>query len=251
MLGTLPGAHIDRRNVTLHPDVERHRQAARQREKGRHQEVDGTTAGHAPWSKIPQVREKNPGIVVTRNPNPGRMEKKLRSGGPAAARGPAGPVRGPDRHLRAAVTSRRRRSSPCSSQLTTGVWTHGSSWQLGTYPFIGYRVPGLGFLIELLILYMFGKDVFFGLYRRHFWRLILSAVGSAGGGGGGPPAPGRSPGQMPDRGGVGTIMQGQRMLLGDLHRRLRHGAPGTRRSTSSSSCRSRRAGCSWWRPCSP
>ena len=69
---------------------------------------------------------------------------------------------------------------PLLLQLTPLAWTRGFVWQLATYPFIGYGVPGLGFLIELFILYIFGKDVFFGLYRRHFWRLILWAgIGSA------------------------------------------------------------------------
>jgi hypothetical protein len=69
---------------------------------------------------------------------------------------------------------------PLLLQLNPQVWQRGFVWELATYPFVGYGVPGLGFLIELFILYIFGKDVFFGLYRRHFWRLILWAgIGSA------------------------------------------------------------------------
>lgn len=60
-------------------------------------------------------------------------------------------------------------------QLTPFVWKPGLVWQLFTYPFIGYGVPGFGFLLELLFLYIFAKDVFAGLYRRHFWRLIVWA----------------------------------------------------------------------------
>ena len=69
---------------------------------------------------------------------------------------------------------------PLLLELTPFAWARGFVWQLATYPFIGYGSPGFGFLIELLILYMFGKDAFLGLYRRHFWRLILWAgIGSA------------------------------------------------------------------------
>ena len=69
---------------------------------------------------------------------------------------------------------------PAVLELTPLVWTRGWVWQLVTYPFIGTAGSGLFFLIELLILYMFGRDVFFGLYRKHFWRMILwSSIGGA------------------------------------------------------------------------
>jgi hypothetical protein len=69
---------------------------------------------------------------------------------------------------------------PAVLQLTPLVWTHGWVWQLATYPFIAATGSGLFFLLDLLILYMFARDVFFGLYRKHFWRLILwSSIGGA------------------------------------------------------------------------
>lgn len=69
---------------------------------------------------------------------------------------------------------------PALLQLTPLVWTRGWVWQLVTYPFIGAAGSGLFFLLDLLILYMFGRDVFFGLYRKHFWRMILwSSIGGA------------------------------------------------------------------------
>ena len=69
---------------------------------------------------------------------------------------------------------------PALLQLTPMVWRKGFAWQLATYPFIGAGGSGLWFLLELLFLYMFGKNVYFGLYRRHFWRLILwSSLGAA------------------------------------------------------------------------
>jgi hypothetical protein len=58
-------------------------------------------------------------------------------------------------------------------RLTPLVWTRGFAWQIVTYPFIGFGGAGIWFLLELLILYMFGRDVFYGLYRKHFWRLIV------------------------------------------------------------------------------
>ncbi len=68
---------------------------------------------------------------------------------------------------------------PAVLQLTPLVWLRGWVWQLATYPFIGGG-SGLWFLLDLLFLYMFGRDVYYGLYRRHFWRLILwSALGAA------------------------------------------------------------------------
>lgn len=67
---------------------------------------------------------------------------------------------------------------PEALQLTPGAWRSGLLWQLVTYCFVGFG-GGFWFLVELLILYMFGKDVYFGLYRRHFWRLILWSAGTA------------------------------------------------------------------------
>jgi len=114
--------------------------------------------------------------VVTRNPFPARMDFGL--GGPAPK----------DLLILIGVLLvtfvlrffEVTRIVPLLLQLTPLAWQRGFVWELATYPFIGYGVPGLGFLIELFILYMFGKDVFLGLYRRHFWRLILWAgIGSA------------------------------------------------------------------------
>lgn len=69
---------------------------------------------------------------------------------------------------------------PALLQLTPMAWRSGWVWQLATYPFVGYGAPGIWFLVELFILYTFGKDAYLGLYRRHFWRLIVwSAVGAA------------------------------------------------------------------------
>lgn len=64
-------------------------------------------------------------------------------------------------------------------RLTPAVWQRGFIWQVVTYPFMGYG-GGIFFLISLIFLYLFARDVFYGLGRRHFWRLVLAAaVGSA------------------------------------------------------------------------
>jgi hypothetical protein len=69
---------------------------------------------------------------------------------------------------------------PAFLRLTPLAWRAGFVWQLGTYPFIGWGPPSLWFLLELLVLYWFGRDVFAGLGRRHFWRLIAwCALGAA------------------------------------------------------------------------
>jgi hypothetical protein len=69
---------------------------------------------------------------------------------------------------------------PALLDLTSLAWRRGFVWQLATYPFMGYGAPSFWFLLELLFLYMFGRNVYDGLYRRHFWRLIVwSTVGAA------------------------------------------------------------------------
>lgn len=69
---------------------------------------------------------------------------------------------------------------PGAMLLTAETWRSVQVWRLATYPFVGVGGGGFWFLVELVILYMFGKDVYFGLYRRHFWRLIASAAIGAG-----------------------------------------------------------------------
>src|SRR5579864_2529725 len=66
-------------------------------------------------------------------------------------------------------------------RLTSLVWRAGFVWQLITYPFVGYGAPSVWFLIELLILYWFGRDVYAGLGRKHFWRLVIVVTLAAGG----------------------------------------------------------------------
>jgi len=69
---------------------------------------------------------------------------------------------------------------PALLRLTRLAWQRGFIWQIATYPFIGYGGPSIWFLLELLILFWFGRDVYAGMGRKHFWRLILTASIAAG-----------------------------------------------------------------------
>jgi membrane associated rhomboid family serine protease len=69
---------------------------------------------------------------------------------------------------------------PALLRLTPLVWRTGFVWQLLTYPFIGYGGPSVWILLELLILFWFGRDVYAGLGRKHFWRLVLITAAVAG-----------------------------------------------------------------------
>lgn len=63
--------------------------------------------------------------------------------------------------------------------LNPGIY-RGFLWQLVTYPFVATPSSGFWFLLELLIVYWFGRTVFFQLGQRRFWRVLLTAaVGAA------------------------------------------------------------------------
>ncbi|HXO22695.1 MAG TPA: hypothetical protein VOA87_22470 [Thermoanaerobaculia bacterium] len=64
-------------------------------------------------------------------------------------------------------------------RLTPLVY-RGFLWQLATYPFIGYGDASLWFLLELLILFWFGRDVYSQLGRKHFWRVLVGCAVVAG-----------------------------------------------------------------------
>lgn len=99
-------------------------------------------------------------------------------------------------------------------RLTPQVWRSGFIWQLATYPFIGMGAPNFWFVLELLILFLFGRSVLERLGTRGFWKLLLSGSLVAGfvavltgvvvdvSTGVGPPAPTTL-----------YLMQGQRMVL--------------------------------------
>lgn len=62
----------------------------------------------------------------------------------------------------------------------TPLVLRGFVWQLVTYPFVGATGSGFWFLLELLILFWFARDVYRRIGRRRFWQLLLwSSVGAA------------------------------------------------------------------------
>ena len=101
---------------------------------------------------------------------------------------------------------------PEALRLTPRIWRLGFLWQAVTYPFIGIGTPGILFIVELLILLMFGREVYGRMGRRGFWALLLKAavlsalvaalvaLARLALGGGVPP-------------GTFTLMQGQRFLI--------------------------------------
>ena len=65
---------------------------------------------------------------------------------------------------------------PAALRLTPRLWQSGFVWQPVTYPFVGSGTPGFFFVLELLILLMFGRDVYHRLGRRGFWALLVWAA---------------------------------------------------------------------------
>ena len=65
---------------------------------------------------------------------------------------------------------------PAALRLTPDVWQRGFLWQVVTYPFIGFGKPDFWFVLILLILLMFGRDVYARLGRRGFWELLVKAA---------------------------------------------------------------------------
>ena len=103
-------------------------------------------------------------------------------------------------------------SIPQALELGPGFWQRGFLWQVLTYPFVGSGAPGLWFVLELLILFLFARQAIYQLGRRRFWRLlaivsVISALVAV-------------VAQLlsgPDlRGTSFALMQGQRMLLAIL-----------------------------------
>ena len=58
---------------------------------------------------------------------------------------------------------------PAILRLTPAVF-RGFVWQIFTYPAVGFGRSGLWFLVSLLILFWFGRDVFLRLVRQRFWN---------------------------------------------------------------------------------
>lgn len=103
---------------------------------------------------------------------------------------------------------------PALARLTPAVWQRGFLWQLATYPYVGFGRPDFWLVLELLILFLFGREMYYRLGRRNFWTLItwvslIAAVVAVG-----VQLVAAAAGAAPD--GAFVLMQGQRMLLAIL-----------------------------------
>jgi hypothetical protein len=67
---------------------------------------------------------------------------------------------------------------PALLRLTPDV-VRGFIWQVVSYPFVGTGGASIWFLLELLILFWFGRDVCLRLGRQRFWQIILVTAASA------------------------------------------------------------------------
>jgi membrane associated rhomboid family serine protease len=67
-------------------------------------------------------------------------------------------------------------------QLSPAVWERAYLWQLISYPLSGFGPPSFWILLELLVVYWFGRDVLDRLGRRRFWKLLVLASACAGAG---------------------------------------------------------------------
>ena len=65
-------------------------------------------------------------------------------------------------------------------RLTPEVWQRGFLWQIVTFEFIGTGAPDLWFMIGLLILFMFGRDLIVRLGAKEFWKFLILASGCGG-----------------------------------------------------------------------
>lgn len=64
-------------------------------------------------------------------------------------------------------------------RLTRDVWLAGQVWRLVTFPFVAELSSPLWFLLSLLIIFWFGRDVYRYLGRRQFWQLMAWGLGIA------------------------------------------------------------------------
>lgn len=61
-------------------------------------------------------------------------------------------------------------------RLTPDIWLSGALWQLITYPLAAVYGSALGLIISLWVILVFGKQVFFFVGRKAFWRTFFSAT---------------------------------------------------------------------------
>lgn len=65
-------------------------------------------------------------------------------------------------------------------ELSSAVWQKGFLWQLVTYPFVGSGTGGFWLVLELIILFLFARTLFYQLGRKRFWRLLVVLSAAAG-----------------------------------------------------------------------
>ena len=64
-------------------------------------------------------------------------------------------------------------------RLSPAVWQRGFLWQLVTYPFVGTGIPGFWFVVELLVLFLFSRQVLYQLGARRFWTVLAGVAAAA------------------------------------------------------------------------
>jgi hypothetical protein len=65
--------------------------------------------------------------------------------------------------------------------LGLGPWLfRGAVWQLLTYPFVGGGPVSLWFLVSLLLIFLFGRDVYWRVGRTRFWSHLIQVTATSG-----------------------------------------------------------------------
>ena len=65
---------------------------------------------------------------------------------------------------------------PALLRLSPDLWQRGFLWQVATYAFTGVGAPSLWFLLTLLILFWFGRDVYDSLGQKRFRKLLAWSI---------------------------------------------------------------------------
>lgn len=65
---------------------------------------------------------------------------------------------------------------PAGLRLGPALWEHVALWQLATYAVTGFGAPDFWFVIELVILFLFARDVRRWLGPRRFWVVSLGVA---------------------------------------------------------------------------
>ncbi len=58
-------------------------------------------------------------------------------------------------------------------ELASTAWSSSQIWRIATYPFAATGSAGLWFVLELLILFLFGRTLVYQLGRKRFWRFLV------------------------------------------------------------------------------